>query len=77
MANQVQIKSLLSSSNSQSFLVVLVIICIFCSAGALIKSIFFIPHIAYVNTGKLMIGFSEANKMEKDFKVENEQKTRS
>jgi Skp family chaperone for outer membrane proteins len=29
------------------------------------------PHIAYIDTGKLMVGFSEANKVEKEVKIED------
>jgi hypothetical protein len=30
------------------------------------------PKIAYIDTGKLMVGFSEANKVEKVVKVEDD-----
>jgi outer membrane protein len=39
---------------------------------AFVDHMFFTPKIAYVNTGKLLIGFSEANKVEKEIKGEDE-----
>jgi hypothetical protein len=32
----------------------------------------FTPHIAYVDTGKLMVGFSKANNVDKEVKVEDD-----
>jgi outer membrane protein len=39
---------------------------------AIINQMFFTPKIAYVNTGKLMVGFSEANKVEREVKAEDD-----
>jgi Skp family chaperone for outer membrane proteins len=33
---------------------------------------FLVPRVAYINTGKLLVGFSEAAKTEKELKVEDE-----
>jgi outer membrane protein len=40
--------------------------------GVLANYFFFTPRIAYINTGKLLIGFSESNKLEKELKAEND-----
>jgi outer membrane protein len=41
-------------------------------AAFLTMSYFLTPRIAYINTGRLMVGFSEANKIEKEVKVEDD-----
>lgn len=38
----------------------------------IVNQIYFSPHLAYINTGKLIVGFSEANKVEKEIKVEDD-----
>lgn len=42
------------------------------SFGVAVKSFFFTPRIAYVETAKLMVGFSEAAKVEQEMKAEND-----
>jgi Skp family chaperone for outer membrane proteins len=39
---------------------------------AIINYFFLTTRIAYVNTGKLMVGFSEANKVEREIKAEDD-----
>lgn len=46
---------------------VVVVICY-----AVINEMFFTPKIAYVNTGKLLVGFSEAAKIEHELKAEDD-----
>jgi len=49
-------------------------LCLFLSISATLAITYFFltPKIAYVNTGKLIIGFSEANKIEKEVKAEDD-----
>ncbi len=58
----------LGSLNLKVILISLVLIAIY----AFVNYQFLTPKIAYVNTGKLMIGFSEANKVEKEIKAEDD-----
>lgn len=39
---------------------------------AIVNEMFFTPRIAYINTGKLLVGFSEASKVESELKVEDD-----
>ncbi len=39
---------------------------------SLINFYFLTPRIAYVDTGKLMVGFSEANNVDKEVKLEDD-----
>jgi outer membrane protein len=73
MQNQTTQQSTQTQSNFNSkSLAIAIAISILLSSGAAVKSFFFTPRIAYVNTGKLMIGFSESNKVEKELKAEDD-----
>ncbi|MDD5672852.1 MAG: OmpH family outer membrane protein [Chitinivibrionales bacterium] len=52
------------------FLILLILIALL--LGFTFSQFFFSPKIAYINTGKLMIGFSEANKIEQSLKAEDD-----
>jgi outer membrane protein len=61
------------SQSSRSALIIFALALSFLlSISAVVKSFFFTPRIAYVSTGKLMIGFSEASKVENELKVEGD-----
>jgi len=73
MTNQSSQQSLKIHSNFNSkSLVIVVILSLLLSGGAAVKSFFFIPHIAYVNTNKLLVGFSEAAKVDHEIKAEED-----
>jgi outer membrane protein len=50
----------------------LIIVTIIAFSACFSYNYFFSPKIAYVNTGKLMVGFSEASKIEKELKTEED-----
>jgi Skp family chaperone for outer membrane proteins len=41
-------------------------------SSCLISNLYFTPRIAYVDTSKLMVGFSEANKVDREIKSEDD-----
>jgi hypothetical protein len=51
-----------TQSSRSTLILIALALSLFFSAGAVVKSFFFTPRIAYVNTSKLMIGSSEASK---------------
>jgi Skp family chaperone for outer membrane proteins len=62
-----------NNNHSSSIVTTIIVSLIFIAAYAVMNQLFFMPRIAYVNTGKLMIGFSESAKVEKEIKVEDDQ----
>jgi Skp family chaperone for outer membrane proteins len=59
--------------SSATTIIIAIAVALFLSIAAIfVHSYFFIPRIAYVDTNKLMIGFSEANRVEKELKAEDD-----
>lgn len=59
-------------SSKNNYLIMALITLVFFLVYGVIDQLFFTPRIAYVDSNKLLVGFSEANKVEKELKVEND-----
>jgi outer membrane protein len=60
-------------ASSSSPIIISIITCVILfTIYAAINQMYFTPRIAYVNTGKLMVGFAESNKVEKEIKAEDD-----